>query len=111
MTSAPTRCGFTVPFWLEAVNTGTQVNNGNIILELDPLVTFIDANPAPSSINGSTLTWNFDNLFPTYSERIKLNLEMPGVDQLGETIQINAIANLTDDTSQISYCIDLDGLS
>ncbi len=96
LTSGPTRCGFTVPFWLTVTNTGTQIADGNITLELDPLVTYVEAFPAPISIVGNTLVWSINDLYPTYNEKVKLHLEMPGVDQLGEQIILNASTNIVD---------------
>lgn len=36
--------------------------NGQAIFILDPMVTFLSANPVPDSINGDTLIWNFINV-------------------------------------------------
>ena len=96
LNSGPTRCGFAVPFWLNLANTGNQTVEGNITLELDPLVTLISTAPAPTSILGNTLTWELNDLYPTYDEGIKIFLGMPGVDFLGEIISFKAGTNLTD---------------
>lgn len=96
LTSGPTRCGFTVPYWLQISNEGTQILNGTIVLEIDPSVTLIEATPEPTLIAGNTLTWEINGLYPTYEEYFKLKLEMPGVNQLGEQIEMVAEANLSD---------------
>jgi len=44
--SGPTRCGFTVPFWLEYCNSGTEIISGEFSLDIDPLVTYL-AIPLP----------------------------------------------------------------
>ncbi len=96
LTSAPTRCSFVVPFWLNYDNTGNQSANGIITLNLDDLVNFQSADPIPNQINGNELVWNFADLAPTYNNRIKLFLEMPDVNSLGETIAMGSTITLTD---------------
>jgi uncharacterized repeat protein (TIGR01451 family) len=90
LTSAPTRCGFTVPFWLHYENTGTQIADGIVSLELDPLVTYVSASPAPDSIDGNQYFWHFQDLNPTWSNQINLELEMPDVTFQGEFIEMTS---------------------
>lgn len=101
LTSAITRCGFTVPFWLSTSNLGTQYNSGITALELDPLTTFVTAEPAPDSISGNQYFWFFDSLFPTYSHQIYLELEMPSVDFLGEFINLTSSSIFLDDNGNV----------
>lgn len=111
ISSAPTRCGFIVPFWLNYQNIGTTQNNGVITLELDDLVEFQSANPTPSQINGNTLTWEFTDLNPTYSNQIYIDLQMPGVMNIGEDIELSANILLTDDNGNDVFSIDYQYLS
>ena len=88
LVSAPTRCGFEVPFWLEVTNTGTLDADAITTLELDPLVTFVNSVPEPDNITGNTLTWNSMDLSPTQSDQIYILLEMPDASYIGESIQM-----------------------
>ncbi len=97
LTSSPTRCGFTVPFWLSYKNTGTLEADGIVGLELDNLVNFISSDPMPDLIENNTLFWNFNDLTPTYSKDIKLFFEIAGVDFLGDSIKLNSTISLLDD--------------
>lgn len=103
MASAPTRCGFTIPFWLESTNSGTETIDGSISLEVDPLVTFVNANPAPDNISGNTLTWSFDDLPPTYSHKVILELEMPPADFLGEYLSFNSTIDVQNQTGSGTF--------
>lgn len=47
---------------IHAENLGCQNTSGTISLVLDPLTSFVSAVPAPNSINGDTLYWNYTNL-------------------------------------------------
>ncbi len=96
LTSAPTRCGFEVPFWINYDDTGNQNVNGVITLNLDDLVTYQNAEPMPNQINGNELVWNISDLPPTYNDKIYLFLEMPDVNSLGETITMESTIDLTD---------------
>ncbi|MFK7773353.1 MAG: FG-GAP-like repeat-containing protein [Saprospiraceae bacterium] len=96
LTSATTRCGFDVPFWINYQNTGNQFENGIVSLELDDLVSFISSSPAPDQINGNQLSWNFQNLNPTHTNLIVLELEMPGVNNIGDFINLTSSVELID---------------
>ena len=55
----PGAVGYVDPF---AFNSYCQSENGQLELILDPLTHYMSANPAPTSISGDTLRWNFNNL-------------------------------------------------
>lgn len=96
LTSAPTRCGFEVPFWLSIENDGCQPIAGQYALILSDLVTYINAEIEPDAIVGDTLFWNYERLIPSRIEQIKLNLQVAGTDFIGDTIRLQALA-FTDD--------------
>ena len=88
--SNPTRCGFQVPFWINYKNSGTTYSNGQLEFEVDSLSLLVSAEPIPDDIIDNRLIWQFDSLPPTYSNRINLTLQMPGVDYLGDTLHFQA---------------------
>ena len=94
ITSAPTRCGFEVPFWLDYQNTGTVISKAIISMMIDPRATFISASQLPDSIVEDRIYWSHDNLLPTHSGQIKVLLEMPGVEAIGEFLSFNHIINI-----------------
>ncbi len=93
-TSAPTRCGFKVPFWIDYQNYGTLVANGVIELQLDDLVDYVSAIPEPDSIVGNSIFWSFENLPPTASGQIEIILQMPSADFIGEWLSMNTIMDI-----------------
>lgn len=95
ITSAPTRCGFEVPFWIDYQNTGTVAGNVIIDIDLDPLTSFVSADPMPDSIVGHTVYWSHANLAPTHSGQIELLLQMPGVASLGEYLYFSCSMIIT----------------
>lgn len=97
VTSGPTRCGFEVPFWINYQNTGTQSANGTITLILDSLVSFEFAHPFPTSIDGQTISWDFEDLPPTHPGTIEISLTMPDVESIGETVSFDAQVMLQDE--------------
>ena len=55
MIAAPTRCSFTVPFWLTATNNGCTLADGYAELVLSDLVTLISFDPSPDVTIGCLL--------------------------------------------------------
>ena len=96
ISSAPTRCGFQVPFWLTYTNTGTEPASGKVVLELDPLSAIIDINPAPDSLSGNQVFWFFEQLPPTYHRTIDLLLQIPGPDQINTILEYESRAWVID---------------
>lgn len=94
LTSAPTRCGFTVPFWLTYTNTGTMpVQEFALKLHApEPMPAFLSSAPPPDTILNDTLYWYISDLQPFQSRMIAMNFQIPGVDFLGSTIAITTSA-------------------
>lgn len=88
LASAPTRCGFTVPFWLNYRNDGCWIFDGQAYLVLNDLATFVSSVPEPSSTHGDTLFWDFANLNPGTSRSIELQMTIAGVEFLGSPLEI-----------------------
>ena len=98
LTSAPTRCNFTVPFWLSYQNDGTLKADGKVKLLPDEKVTFVSSSDAFTQ-SGDTLIWDYSDLRPSERRQIQLEFEMPGVDNIGDTLNfihlVEAIENNT----------------
>lgn len=105
LTSAPTRCGFPVPFWLDYHNLGTVPSDIHIQLVMDPLATFLNAVPAPDSIAGGYAFWTFEDVPPTYYGQVLLNFQIAGAEFIGQwiTIPVNITATTYDGSSQANY--------
>ncbi|MEM6967037.1 MAG: FG-GAP-like repeat-containing protein [Bacteroidota bacterium] len=88
LSSTPTRCGFTVPFWLNYTNTGCERLSGKVQLLPSDLTTFITSNLPPDQTINDTLFWDFENLVPGENRQIDLVFEIAGVQNIGDTIQI-----------------------
>lgn len=82
-TTGPTRCGFTIPAWLNYQNTGTQYISGYADLQIDPSVIVVDANPPIDTVTVTGVGWRIDSLAPTHGGSISLKLAIPGVDSIG----------------------------
>lgn len=59
------RPGFTGYIWADVFNTGCYPVSGQVKLVIDPLLTYVNAYPAPDNIIGDTLIWNYTNLNST----------------------------------------------
>lgn len=103
LSSGPTGCNQEYPFWVTWKNKGTLEGSGSISLTLDTLTSFVVAFPAPDSVNGNTLFWDFHDLPPTYSDLILLYLQMPSEDYVGEFIHLTAGLRLEDSQGNLQF--------
>jgi len=71
-------------------NIGTFEESGEITLFLDPLVSYKEAVPPPSSIAADKLVWTYDALRPLTGDKIDLLLGMPDELSTGAVIQLTA---------------------
>ena len=92
LSSGPTRCGFEVPFWLTVQNRGRSFT-GDIVLQIDPLTSYVEGDPAPTSVDGETLTWSVVDLPPFAEFQAEILLQMPSVNFLGETVSFSVAAS------------------
>lgn len=99
LTGTATRSGFDTYMWLSYENRGTTTQSGTVSLEYDPAYTFIGTDHIPSSHNGNLLEWEYSSLPSQGSENILIQLRVPGVEFLDETlISISKITPTTGDT-------------
>lgn len=84
--SAPMRCGTDISYWAAVTNTGNQVSDVELSLDLDDLSSYVTAYPAPDAIENGVLTWNFPNTQPTHQREVYVVVHLPGSDHVGETL-------------------------
>ncbi|MCI4646838.1 T9SS type A sorting domain-containing protein [Phaeodactylibacter sp.] len=90
--SGPTRCGFTVPFWLNGINQGCEgLSAGQLSVDLGDLLTLVEYDTAATDVSGTTLSWSFDTLAVGQQLQQNVMLEMPDENFVGDTIILNAI--------------------
>lgn len=90
--SGPTRCGFTVPFWLNGINQGCEgLSAGQLSVDLGDLLTLVEYDTAATDVSGTTLSWSFDTLAVGQQLQQSVMLEMPDENFVGDTIILNAI--------------------
>ncbi len=94
LVSGPTRCFNVVQQTLVALNQGTTVPDLLLSLTMDPLTTLIAAEPAADSSAGNIHYWHIDQLEAFQEGRILLDVQMPGVDSIGE--ELNAVFEVRD---------------
>lgn len=96
--SSATRCEFAIEQWVGAVNVGTTGPlEGYLQLTLDPLVTFNSSVIAPDSVVGNNIYWGFDDLDLFEQWTMRLNVDMPGVAYIGDTIHATVTVFASDD--------------
>lgn len=92
--SGQPRCNTDVPFFVQVCNEGTFLEEGaeNIEIRYSDLADFVSAIPAPVAINleDRILTWEYDSLYPFQCDNFQLVFTMPGVDFIGEFVELES---------------------
>lgn len=92
LTSQQLRCNTDVDFYVQVCNEGTflENDNGTVTVEYNEFVEYVSALPIPMSINEEdrTITWSTGNFYPWTCRNYKIIFAMPGVDNLGENVEL-----------------------
>ncbi|WP_410006012.1 T9SS type A sorting domain-containing protein [Aequorivita nionensis] len=90
------RPGFEARYKLVYENVGTTELSGNVELDFDgTLVTFVEATPTETSINGNTISWDYSNLNPFETRSIEVIFEVaqPPIVEAGDVLPYTATIN------------------
>jgi len=102
ITSAPTRCGFTVPFQVSVENDGCLPSKGRFGFVLSPLATLISAEIGRVEKRGDTLFWEYEELIANEITTFPFTFEIAGTDFIGEQIQMTGLSYIEDDFGNLS---------
>lgn len=98
MAATPMRPGMQAHYHIQARNlTDAATGTVTLTLQLDPVLTFVGANPAPSNVAGNTLTWTdpdftMTNVFEM--DQFHVSVSLPP-DPLLVGTQVNSIATVS----------------
>jgi uncharacterized repeat protein (TIGR01451 family) len=99
ITCAPTRINSQTHYWLTYKNWGSVNAAGTINFEYDPLLTFLSSTEIPASHTGNNLVFDYNTLGPGVQRTIRADFQMPGVQNLGDSLHSYAmITPLVPDT-------------
>jgi len=85
------RCFDVTANWITVRNTGFLELDGKVEFTIDDKLSFVNATPEPDGVSGNTYYWNIENLAPFQNTLIKVDLEYPGVDQIGSLIDFEVL--------------------
>ncbi len=98
--SPPTRCNEVVTLDVVAHNFGTTTTTGTMWLTLDESISVYSFVPQPDTIGfeNNTFGWHFEDLYPSYSHEIQVDVQVPGPPDftIGNTISFEAYGEFTD---------------
>ncbi|MDW3651333.1 MAG: T9SS type A sorting domain-containing protein [Bacteroidia bacterium] len=113
ITSTPFRTGFPATIWIDAFNDGCQPVTGEVVLVLDPFLSYNSSSPPPDTIIGDSLIWyvsnmNFDS--PHFMAAVDVTVSLNA--GIGDRICLDAdISPKTNDTNTKNntrdYCRDV----
>ncbi|MEX1132058.1 MAG: T9SS type A sorting domain-containing protein [Flavobacteriales bacterium] len=105
--SGAARPGFEVLYTISSKNlTGVNGGSGTVTYTYDPTLIYLNANPAPASVVGNTITWNFSSLNALTERYFRPRFQVPpdigllGVDlaSSASVVMVNNEANTTNNT-------------
>ncbi|MBL7982019.1 MAG: DUF11 domain-containing protein [Flavobacteriales bacterium] len=114
MSSSAARPGFEVQYAIRVRNlTGVNGGNGTVSYTYDPTLTYLTATPAPASIVGNTITWNFTGLTALSDRHFWPRFQVPpDIGLLGTELtssatvtMVNTEANTTNNSADHSVTI------
>ncbi len=83
------RPGFAHTVWAEVMNNGAQPSDPvDVTCTLDPSLAYLSAVPAPTSVNGNTVTWSLPALSAFGIASVQLITQVNNSTQLGEVIDV-----------------------
>ncbi len=80
------RCNDTINYWIDFKNIGTTTPSGLIHLLLDDSITYLSSIIPADSVNGQNVYWHYDSLFYFTNQQINLQVIMPGLNSMGDTL-------------------------
>ncbi|MEM7102977.1 MAG: hypothetical protein AAF502_07610 [Bacteroidota bacterium] len=103
LTGGLPRCNTVANYWVNLLNIGTNLPSGIIELNLDPQLTYVSSEVMPDSIVDQNYYWHFDSLELYGQFMLNIQVEMPTVDAVGDTI--NSVLTVTeiDDMGNIGF--------
>jgi|JI10StandDraft_1071094.scaffolds.fasta_scaffold81618_1 hypothetical protein len=94
-------CGGTINHHLFVTNTGNIVSHGSIVYTFDDVHSFIDAFPAPASVVGNSITWNYDEFFPIEQLVFTVYLNSPNIFDIGSFATNTLVVNIHDSQNNL----------
>lgn len=82
----PFRPGFTAYIYPHVINRSCVKSSGTVQLTLDSDETYVSANPAPSTVNGQTLTWNLNNIGGESEFTAEVKVTVSQSAQIGDSV-------------------------
>jgi len=95
------RCNSEVELKVHYEISGGLEAEGRVRLNIDELSQFVSAEPAPTTINGQWIEWDFPKTLPFIQNTIKVILQMPNEMWIDEQLDYTADIALTEQQSNI----------
>ena len=88
-------CSQTVQGSIYLRNMGSALEQVRLTVTLDPLTTFLDASPPPTTMNGDTLSWELPDLGLLATQLVSVSVQLPGFEAMGQPISFSAFITAT----------------
>lgn len=84
----PTRCGFTVRYFISLINDGCQTFDGKVSFTLDDkVINYSEISSEEYTLDGNIISIELEDFAPSQQFRFDLLVEVPGVEFIGEYLK------------------------
>ncbi len=97
--------GFNGNCSVSVTNNGFMTAEGTVCLTLPSPLNYINASPAPSSISGNVICFNYSNLVANQSQVFQIQFNTPVGTALGTSLQNCATATISNGVATDSACL------
>ncbi|HEY3387576.1 MAG TPA: T9SS type A sorting domain-containing protein [Saprospiraceae bacterium] len=107
LTSNPIRCNQNVHFFLHWLNGSTRAVDGRIVLQYDPIVTYVASTLTPTTHDAVAreLTWDLDSLALFAGQDSRITFKMANETYVGQTMQFAATAIIDSSGTEVQMDI------
>ncbi|WP_421799887.1 DUF7619 domain-containing protein [Haliscomenobacter sp.] len=89
-----TRCNSTSSAWVSVRNAGCSDPNIRLKIAKNQAIKFLGYDVPPSFESNDTVYWNISNLLPGAEQRIKLTIQLPGVEFFDKELSITCVTRI-----------------
>lgn len=95
-----TRCNSTSSAWISVRNAGCSGPNIRLKIAKNQAIKFLGYDVPPSFETSDTVYWNITNLLPGAEQKIKLTIQLPGVEFFDQELSITCITRVEEGSIQ-----------
>lgn len=99
------RCNQLVNYYITVGNHGTTFPSGTVELQLNSAIDYVSSTVTPTTIQGNTISWEYDSLNYFENELIRITVQMPDFNFSGDTLASVINASILDGSGATIFTV------